>query len=158
MLTNIEAERLFATLKEMASQGLSLIFISHKLDEVMAAADRIVVLRSGKMVAERRAPETSKAELAELMVGRRVTRPVREPSTPGALALEAAEVTVKIDGVERLKSVSFRPPRRNPWHRRRFGRGRAALAHLLSACCRAHPGLLLFGEPIGNPASPMSLA
>ena len=86
VLTNIEAERLFATLKEMARQGLSLIFISHKLDEVMAAADRVVVLRGGKMVAERMAAETSKAELAELMVGHRVTRPVREPSTPGAVA------------------------------------------------------------------------
>ena len=47
VLTNIEAERLFATLKDMARQGLSLIFISHKLDEVIAAADRIVVLRGG---------------------------------------------------------------------------------------------------------------
>ncbi|MBB4226583.1 ABC transporter ATP-binding protein [Rhizobium mongolense] len=152
VLTNIEAEKLFTTLKEMARQGLSLIFISHKLDEVMAAADRIVVLRSGKMVAERKASETSKAELAELMVGRRVTRPVREPSTPGTVALEAADVTVKIDGVERLKSVSF--------HLREgeilgiigvSGNGQAALAHLLSGTISRSSGdLLLFGEPIGN--------
>ncbi len=81
VLTNLEAETLFSTLKEMARQGLSLIFISHKLDEVMAAADRIVVLRGGKKVAERRKTETNKAELAELMVGRRVARPVRQAST-----------------------------------------------------------------------------
>jgi len=107
VLTNIEAERLFSTLKEMARQGLSLIFISHKLDEVMAAADRIVVLRGGRMVAERRAAETSKAELAELMVGRRVERPVREPSTRGPVALEARGLTVRIGGVDRLKEIGF---------------------------------------------------
>ncbi len=138
VLTNIEAEKLFTTLKEMARQGLSLIFISHKLDEVMAAADRIVVLRSGKMVAERRASETSKAELAELMVGRRVTRPVREPSTPGTVALEATDVTVKIDGVERLKSVRIPSARRrNPRDHRCLGQwpggaGASSLRHALA--------------------------
>lgn len=105
VLTNLEAERLFATLKEMAREGLSLIFISHKLDEVMAAADRIVVLRGGRKVAERLAEKTNKAELAELMVGRKLSRPVREPSTPGEEVLKAAGVSVIIDGVERLKSV-----------------------------------------------------
>ncbi len=152
VLTNIEAERLFATLKEMARQGLSLIFISHKLDEVMAAADRIVVLRGGRMVAERRASETSKAELAELMVGRRVTRPVREPSTPGALALEAVDVTVKIDGVERLKSISFRLREGEILGIIGVsGNGQAALVHLLSGTLsRASGTLLLFDESIGN--------
>ncbi|MGO7962387.1 ABC transporter ATP-binding protein [Rhizobium ruizarguesonis] len=152
VLTNIEAERLFTTLKEMARQGLSLIFISHKLDEVMAAADRIVVLRGGKMVAERKASETSKAELAELMVGRRVTRPVREPSTAGAVALEAANVTVRTGGVDRLKSVSFR------LHQGEIlgiigvsGNGQATLAHLLSGMlARSGGDLLLFGEAVGN--------
>jgi simple sugar transport system ATP-binding protein len=152
VLTNIEAEKLFATLKEMARQGLSLIFISHKLDEVMAAADRIVVLRGGKMVCERKASETGKAELAELMVGRRVTRPVREPSTPGVLALEAADITVKIDGVERLKSISFRLREGEILGIIGVsGNGQTALAHLLSGTLsRASGDLLLFGEPIGN--------
>ncbi len=152
VLTNIEAERLFTTLREMARQGLSLIFISHKLDEVMATADRIVVLRGGKMVAERKASETSKAELAELMVGRRVTRPVREPSIPGAVALEASGVTVRIGGIDRLKSISFR------LHQGEIlgiigvsGNGQAALAHLLSGTLSRSGGdLLLFGEAIGN--------
>ncbi|MBY5344681.1 ABC transporter ATP-binding protein [Rhizobium leguminosarum bv. viciae] len=152
VLTNIEAERLFTTLREMARQGLSLIFISHKLDEVMAAADRIVVLRGGKMVAERKASDTSKAELAELMVGRLVTRPVRESSTPGAVALEAVDVTVRSGGVDRLKSISFR------LHQGEIlgiigvsGNGQAALAHLLSGIvARSGGDLLLFGESVGN--------
>ena len=153
VLTQIEAERLFATLKEMAAQGLSLIFISHKLDEVMATADRIVVLRGGKVEAERRATETNKAELAELMVGHRVTRPTREASTPGEIALEARDITVKIGDVERLKKISF--------HLRAgeilgiigvSGNGQAALGQILSGTLARTSGeLLLFGEPIDDP-------
>ncbi|WEX75032.1 ABC transporter ATP-binding protein [Sinorhizobium numidicum] len=108
VLTNLEAERLFRTLREMARQGLSLIFISHKLDEVMSAADRVVVLRGGKVVAERHTHETNKSELAELMVGHRVTRPVREALPPGEIAFEAVRITVNEGGVDRLKDVSFR--------------------------------------------------
>ncbi|MDP9811091.1 simple sugar transport system ATP-binding protein [Rhizobium tibeticum] len=152
VLTNIEAERLFSTLKEMARHGLSLIFISHKLDEVMAAADRIVVLRGGKMVAERRASETSKAELAELMVGRRVSRPVREPSTPGAVVLEAAGISVRIGGVDRLKNTSFRLREGEVLGIIGVsGNGQAALAALLSGTqSRTAGDLILFGQPVGN--------
>jgi len=152
VLTNLEAETLFVTLKEMARQGLSLIFISHKLDEVMAAADRVVVLRGGKVVAERRAAETSKAELAELMVGHRVARPVRDAHERGAPVLEAAAVSVRIDGVDRLKDVSFR------LHAGEVlgiigvsGNGQAALAGLLSGTlARSSGDILLYGEAIGD--------
>jgi simple sugar transport system ATP-binding protein len=92
VLTQAEAETLFATLRLMAAQGLSLIFISHKLQEVLRAADRILVLRGGKLVAERRPAQTSVDELAELMVGRRVQRPVRTRSAPGPVLLEASKV------------------------------------------------------------------
>ncbi|MBH0239269.1 ABC transporter ATP-binding protein [Methylobrevis albus] len=107
VLTTQEAERLFATLKVMAAEGLSLIFISHKLGEVMAAADRVTVLRGGKVVAERRAAATSRAELAELMVGRRVARPEREAQAPGPVRLEAVGVDVTEAGTKRLDAVSF---------------------------------------------------
>jgi len=152
VLTNIEAKRLFKTLKEMARQGLSLIFISHKLDEVIAAADRIVVLRGGRMVAERRAAETSKAELAELMVGHRVTRPMREPSTPGTIVLEAADVGVRIDGVERLKHISFQLREGEVLGIIGVsGNGQAPLARLLSGTLARTSGeLALYGQPIGN--------
>lgn len=152
VLTNIEAERLFSTLKEMARQGLSLIFISHKLDEVMAAADRIVVLRGGRMVAERRAAETSKAELAELMVGRRVERPVREPSTRGPVALEARGLTVRIGGVDRLKEIGFTLCEGEVLGIIGVsGNGQAPLAQLLSGTlARTGGDLLLYGEPVGN--------
>ena len=151
VLTQIEAERLFATLKDMAAQGLSLIFISHKLDEVMSTADRIVVLRGGRRVAERLAAETSKAELAELMVGRTVTRPVREPSTPGDVVLEAAAVTVRVGGVDRLKAIDFRLRAGEVLGIIGVsGNGQANLAQLLSGTLAKTSGdLLLFGEAVG---------
>jgi simple sugar transport system ATP-binding protein len=80
VLTPQESEALFATLKTLVTDGLSIIFISHKLDEVLAASQRIAVLRQGKLVAVRDPGGTSKAELAELMVGHRVDAPVRTPS------------------------------------------------------------------------------
>ncbi len=92
VLTQAEAEQLFATLRRMAAEGLSLVFISHKLHEVLRSADRIVVLRGGILVAERAAGETSVDELAELMVGRRVQRPVRTRAAPGPVLLEARAV------------------------------------------------------------------
>ncbi|EPE96820.1 ABC transporter ATP-binding protein [Rhizobium grahamii] len=152
VLTNIEAERLFSTLKEMARQGLSLIFISHKLDEVMAAADRIVVLRGGKMVAERLQFETSKAELAELMVGHRVSRPVREPSTPGALVLKGVGITAKVAGVDRLKSINFQLSEGEVLGIIGVsGNGQAPLAALLSGLLSRTAGdLMLFGKNVGN--------
>ncbi|OLP55652.1 sugar ABC transporter ATP-binding protein [Rhizobium rhizosphaerae] len=153
VLTRAEAEHLFATLKDMARQGLSLIFISHKLDEVMATADRIVVLRGGRKVAERRAAETSKAELAELMVGRTVVRPVREPATPGPVVLEAVGVTLRQSGVDRLKAVDFRLRAGEVLGIIGVsGNGQAELARLLCGTARPTSGdLLLFGKPVGEP-------
>ncbi|WP_372921619.1 ABC transporter ATP-binding protein [Roseovarius sp.] len=107
VLAKPEAEQLFETLRGMTRHGLSLIFISHKLQEVMAASDRVAVLRDGRMVAERTTCETSPEELAELMVGRRVRRPVRHSHAIGAPVLKAEGVTVKQDGETRLSAASF---------------------------------------------------
>ena len=95
VLTPQEAAMLFATLRGMADDGLSIIFISHKLDEVRTNADRILVLRAGAIVAERTPATTSRDELAELMVGRRVTRPRRDPLPPGKPLLEAEGVSLR---------------------------------------------------------------
>ncbi|TYL85376.1 ABC transporter ATP-binding protein [Bradyrhizobium rifense] len=105
VLTPQEAEKLFDTLRVMAAKGLSLIFISHKLHEILAAADRIVVLRGGKVTAERITANTNKNELAELMVGRPVTRPAREAQQPGALVMRAENVCVA--GFRPLSDISF---------------------------------------------------
>ncbi|MGV2124778.1 ABC transporter ATP-binding protein [Agrobacterium vitis] len=152
VLTQVEAEMLFTTLKDMAAQGLSLIFISHKLDEVMSAADRIVVLRGGRRVAERKASETSKAELAELMVGRTVTRPIRESSKPGDIVLEAAHLTVRKDGVDVLKAIDFRLRAGEVLGIIGVsGNGQGVLAQVLSGTMPHTAGdLLVFGTPVEN--------
>ncbi|MEO9458766.1 MAG: ABC transporter ATP-binding protein [Lentilitoribacter sp.] len=152
VLTNIEAEQMFSTLKDMAKQGLSLIFISHKLDEVMATADRIFVLRGGKSVAERQVEHTNKSELAELMVGREVNRPVREVSEPGDVIFNASGVSVLQGGVERLKNVDF--------HVREgevlgiigvSGNGQATLAQLLSGTAKRSKGsMTFFSDEVGD--------
>lgn len=146
VLTTQESGRLFSTLKEMARQGLSIIFISHKLEEVMATADRVAVLRGGRLVAERQATQTSRAELAELMVGRAVERPRRAASTPGPLVLEAVGLSFRERGVERLKSVSFR------LHEGEIlgiigvsGNGQTPLARILSGTARWTGGDLVLG-------------
>ena len=70
VLAPSEIVELFKTLKHLAKEGRSVVFISHKLNEVMEISDRIVVLRGGEVVAERKTGETNVRELANLMVGR----------------------------------------------------------------------------------------
>jgi simple sugar transport system ATP-binding protein len=65
-----ETEDLFKTLKSLVEEGRSVVFISHKLHEVMSISDRIIVLRAGEVVAEKKTKETTLRELANLMVGR----------------------------------------------------------------------------------------
>ena len=98
VLTPQESESLFATLGQMVARGLSVIFISHKLDEVLRVSHRIAVLRGGRLVALRPAAGASRAELAEAMVGRAVAPAVRHaagaapqgPREPGPAGSGAA--------------------------------------------------------------------
>ncbi|MFY9210531.1 MAG: ABC transporter ATP-binding protein [Aestuariivita sp.] len=151
VLARPEAQRLFETLREMTKEGLSLIFISHKLHEVMGASDRVAVLRGGQMVAERKTHETSPEELAELMVGRKVERPVRQDHKIGAPVLIADRVRVETDGETQLNDVSF------SIHEGEIlgivgvsGNGQAALGALLSGLTHPVSGTLtLAGEDVG---------
>lgn len=93
VLTPQESESLFATLSQLVGQGMSVVFISHKLDEVLRVSDRIAVLRAGRLVATLAARHSSKSELAELMVGRSVRMPHRERRTPGAPVLQLDRVS-----------------------------------------------------------------
>ena len=85
VLTPQEADSLFAVLRQLKARGLSVIFISHKLREVLAIADRVAVLRGGRKVADRPVAGTDRAMLASLMVGREVPVSRREPQAPGGL-------------------------------------------------------------------------
>jgi general nucleoside transport system ATP-binding protein len=95
VLTPSEVESLFATLQQLVAQGLSVIFISHKLDEVMRASHRVAVLRGGKLVATVATADASRASLAELMVGREITAPTRQVARRGELVCALREVSVK---------------------------------------------------------------
>ncbi|WP_425079604.1 ABC transporter ATP-binding protein [Ruegeria denitrificans] len=152
VLARPEAMRLFETLRDMTKEGLSLIFISHKLHEVMAASDRVAVLRGGRLVAERRTSETTPGELAELMVGRKVERPIRQDHEIGAPVLVANDVRVEEDGELRLDDVSVTV------HAGEIlgivgvsGNGQALLGGLLSGLIHPSAGqLTLLNQDIGH--------
>ena len=94
VLTPPEVETLFATLRKMIEKGLAIIFISHKLREVMAISDRVTVLRHGKVVMETHTADTSREALAEAMVGRVIPKPKRTRLDPGNTLLRLDKVTV----------------------------------------------------------------
>ena len=73
VLTESEAESLLKAVRRLASEGISIIFISHRLDEIVSVSDSITVLRDGELVATKNASDTSVEEVAELMIGRKVS-------------------------------------------------------------------------------------
>ncbi|MEW6046097.1 MAG: sugar ABC transporter ATP-binding protein [Bacillota bacterium] len=94
-LTEAEVERLFGIIGALKARGVAVIYISHKLDEVMAIADRITVLRDGRLVGVRRAAEVSRSELVRMMVGRPVEQMFARRHRPSDEALfEVSHVTV----------------------------------------------------------------
>lgn len=108
-LTKIETERLFDCLKKMAEEGKSVIFVTHKIDEVMAIADRITVLRQGKVVAVKDKKDVTKETLARLIVGREVIFRVQKVKAEvGRPLLELKGVSALSDvGVLGLKNISL---------------------------------------------------
>jgi len=93
VLTPQETREIFGVLRRLREEGTSIIFISHKLDEALEIADRITVIRRGKVVGTRKPSETNENDLAELMVGRAVSLRVdRGQSHPGDVVLEVAEL------------------------------------------------------------------
>jgi ABC-type uncharacterized transport system ATPase subunit len=98
VLTPQEIDDLFEVMRSLARAGTSIIFITHKLNEVLVIADRITVLRRGKVVGTRTPDATDEAELARMMVGRPVQLEVtKSPSTPGDEILTLRGVTVRDD-------------------------------------------------------------
>jgi ABC-type uncharacterized transport system ATPase subunit len=93
VLTPQEVDELFKTFRMMKEQGKGIIFISHKLDEVLDIADRITVIRRGKVIETLQRGEATKAKIAELMVGKPVLLEVKkEAVVPGATILEVRDL------------------------------------------------------------------
>lgn len=109
VLTPQEAEELFKIMRNLAQQGKSIVFITHKLKEVMAVADRITVLRAGQVVGTTQPRETSERRLAAMMVGREVILSVeRKPAQPGEVVLEVRDLHALSDRLTpALNSVSL---------------------------------------------------
>ena len=98
VLTPQEAEELFVIMRSLSAQGKSIIFITHKLKEVLAVADRITVLRSGQVVGTTTPKEATEAELAEMMVRRKVILKVdKKPATPGEEIMRVEDLQVLDD-------------------------------------------------------------
>jgi general nucleoside transport system ATP-binding protein len=151
VLTPPEAEKLFETIRRLTAQGLAVIFIAHKLAEVLAVSDRIAVLRGGRKVGEMATPEADRRRIAELMVGRDVPASRRTPREPGAPLLELRDVSVTAA--------------RAPLHRASLtvhegeivgiagvsGNGQAALADLVAGLAKQASGdMRLYGAPVGR--------
>jgi simple sugar transport system ATP-binding protein len=109
VLTPQEALDLFRILSELKADGMSIIFISHKLHEVLEIADRVSVLRRGKLVETIPVAGATEESLAQAMVGRAVLLQVEKtPHSPGAPLVQVEHLSVRDDrGIEKVKDVSF---------------------------------------------------
>src|SRR5207237_6756738 len=109
VLTPQESTDLFRVLRDLVKSGKTIIFISHKLKEVLAISDRITVMRRGKVVGHLNTKETNEAEIARLMVGRDVLLRVdKAPAKPGPVALRVENLTAVSDrGISALRGVAF---------------------------------------------------
>ncbi|MGK9166450.1 ABC transporter ATP-binding protein [Inquilinus limosus] len=158
VLTPQEADGLFAVLRRLAGQGLAIVFISHKLAEVLAISRRVVVLRSGRVAAELATAGADRAALAEAMVGRPIPETRKRPAEPGAPVLALTGVTLHgSDGRPRLDGVSLALRGGEVLGIAGVsGNGQAALAELVSGLARPEAGqVTLFDRPapVGSPAA-----
>ena len=157
VLTPQEIKELIATLKGMVARGHSIVFISHKLDEVLAIANRVTVLRQGHVTAAGVSTVgVTKRQLAELMVGREVIFSLQKPpATLGPLVLDLQEICAENDrGLQALKGLSLQV------HAGEIvgmagvsGNGQSELAQVITGLRKSTCGrVLINGEDIANHA------
>jgi general nucleoside transport system ATP-binding protein len=110
VLTPQEVDGLYEIMRNLANNGVPVIFITHKLHELIGVCDRITVMRRGKVVGSLPATEATPSILAEMMVGREVILEIdKEPANPGEPVLQVEELTVRHDDSElhRLNNISL---------------------------------------------------
>ena len=110
VLTPQEIDELLQIMKKLAAEGKSILFISHKLNEIMAVADRVSVLRKGKYIGTVETANTTKEELSRMMVGRNVEFSVhKDEAKPKEVVLDVEGLTVasKVHSNNAVKNVSF---------------------------------------------------
>ncbi|WP_417454432.1 ABC transporter ATP-binding protein [Kiloniella sp.] len=163
VLTPQEADSLFKTLKSLTKEGFAIIFISHKLHEILAISTRVEVLRRGKIVGSIETEKADRKLLAEMMVGRTVERPVLEQMTIGKPIVELEDVSVEdkskdTSNVPKLNQVNLSV------HQHEIigiagvaGNGQSTLADLLSGLEKPDAGTFtLLGNAVTS-ASPADI-
>jgi simple sugar transport system ATP-binding protein len=149
VLTPQEASDLFRVLRDLVRGGKTIVFISHKLKEVLEISDRITVMRRGKVVGQLVTKDTTEQEIARLMVGREVLlRVEKAPATPGEAVLTVKSLTAMSDqGVPALKGLSF------DLHKGEIlgiagveGNGQSELVEVLAGTRRSTGGQILLGD------------
>jgi len=149
-----ETEELFRTLKAMTSAGRSVVFISHKLNEVVAIADRITVMRRGRVTAEGQpAAGVTKRDLARLMVGRDLFGLYEKtPFAPGAVLLAATDVEAESDrGLPALRGVSLEVRAGEVVGIAAVaGNGQTELAEVVTGLRRCNGSIRIGGEVVSN--------
>jgi len=109
VLTPQEVEELFEILRSLKKQGKTIIFITHKLNEVKALSDRVTVMRRGKVVGAKNTKDTNQEEIASMMVGRKVIFEIeKEPINLGKTALKVEKLkALNNKGLPAVKNISF---------------------------------------------------
>lgn len=151
VLTPQEAEALFATLRKAIAQGLSILFISHKLHEVTAIADRCIVLRHGTVVGEVATAQTDGARLAAMMVGGEIALPKAQPRPAGPVLMHLDRVSTAANGAAPgLKGLTLQLRAGEIIGLAGVsGNGQAALADLVSGLISPTRGqIALAGNPV----------
>jgi simple sugar transport system ATP-binding protein len=149
VLTPQESKELFGVLRDLVKVGKTIIFISHKLREVLEISDRITVMRRGKVVGHLTTKETSEEEIATMMVGREVLLRVdKEPAKPGAVTFKVENLTANSDrGVPALKGLSFELREGEILGIAGVeGNGQSELTEVLAGTRRATGGRVLLGD------------
>ena len=155
VLTPQEIDELMEIMRELAREGKSILFITHKLNEIMAVSDRVTVLRKGKYIGTVNTQNTNKQELSNMMVGRPVQLEIhKKDAVPGETVLDVRNLTVpsKIHKNDAVRGVSFQV------HKGEIlciagidGNGQTELIHGLTGLEKASAGkITLCGEDISN--------
>ena len=149
VLTPQESRELFAVLRDLVKNGKTIIFISHKLKEVLEISDRITVMRRGKVVGHLITKDTNEEEIATMMVGREVLLRVdKKPAAPGAVVMRVENVSANSDrGVPALREVSFELRQGEILGVAGVeGNGQSELMEVLAGTRRATGGRVLLGD------------
>jgi ABC-type sugar transport system ATPase subunit len=151
-LSNDEVDILFDAIEKLKSSGVTIIYISHRLDEIFRIADRVTVLRDGQYITTKDVGDTCKSELIKYMVGREMTEsfPVYEGEPSGEVIMELRNVTGN-----GLKDISFRVKKGEILGLGGLiGAGRTELAQMIFGAVKPESGqILMKGKPIA-PQSP----